>query len=243
MACALCLGSGELQQSHIIPEFHYSALYDERHRYNVLSTTARQKDRIEQKGQRERLLCRECELRFSKLERYASLVFKGGAPGMEGSRAGNVVSVTGLDYAIFKLFLLSVIWRMGAARGSYFEKVDLGSHYERLRSMLLAGDPGPFDLYPCIFFGITMDPGEVAGVMIQPTKAKSWGHTTYHVVVPGMKLVYFISSHRLGRPASQFLLQEDGSLVFQVRSALELPELNEFMRKFETQGRRAPLGA
>lgn len=105
MTCALCLRDNELQQSHIIPEFLYGAMYDDKHRFNVLTILPGEKDRIAQKGLREQLLCRGCELAISRLERYASLVIKGGALGVDGNRQGDVVSVTGIDYAKFNSFL------------------------------------------------------------------------------------------------------------------------------------------
>jgi hypothetical protein len=174
MHCSLCLSERPLQESHIIPEFLYGVMYDDKHRYNVLSLAPDLPDRLEQKGARERLLCRECEQRFSKFERYASLVLKGGAPGMDGQRSGDIVSVTGIDYAQFKLFLLSLLWRAGVASGRYFERVALGPHEERLRLMLRNGDPGPFDLYPCILWGLNLQPGETPQLMVQPCKDKVW---------------------------------------------------------------------
>src|SRR3546814_9795758 len=75
--------------------------------------------------------------------------------------------------------------------------------------------------------------------MVQPCKDKVWGHTTYHFVVPGFKLVYFVSNQRLPQKQSQFVLQQDGSLIFQVRSVLELPTVSGFMKKFESEGRSA----
>jgi hypothetical protein len=239
MNCALCLLAKPLQESHIIPEFLYGVMYDEKHRYNVLSLAPERRERIEQKGARERLLCRECEQQFAKLERYASLVLKGGAPGMDGQRNGSIVSVTGIDYAQFKLFLLSLLWRAGVAKGRYFERVTLGPHEERLRAMLHDGDPGSFDLYPCILWGLNLRPDEIPELMVQPCRDKVWGHTTYHFVVPGFKLVYFVSNQRLPWKQSQFVLQYDGSLVFQVRSVLELPSVSGFMQKFESKDCRA----
>jgi hypothetical protein len=243
MHCALCHESKPLQKSHIIPEFMYGPMYDEKHRYSVLTVRPGDRERVEQKGAREKLLCRNCEKHISKFERYASLVIKGGAKGPIGNREGNIVTVTGINYAAFKLFLLLVVWRAGVARDSFFERVDLGPHQERLRVMIKASDPGPFDLYPCILWGLNHEPGEVPGLLIQPCKAKVWGYTTYHFVLPGFKLVFFVSRQRLGKPQSQFILQENGSLIFQVRSHMELPSLHEFMQRFQSQGRRSPLEA
>lgn len=221
----------------------YKAMYDEKHRFNVLTVLDGQKDRIEQKGIREALLCHSCEQKLSKWERYASLVFKGGAPGVHGNKKGDVVSVSGIDYSTFKLFLLSLLWRAGASRDPYFERVQLGPHQERLRDMLNAGDPGQFDQYPCIFFGLNWEPGETPGLMIQPHKGKVWGHTTHTFVLPGFQLTFFVSSQRLRHPHNRFPLQMNGSLQFLVRSPMDLPVLHEFMRKFDQQGRTAPLEA
>lgn len=241
MHCALCLEDRPLQRSHIIPEFMYEPLYDEKHRYNVLTVRLDNRDRIEQKGLREQLLCRNCEKHLSKFERYASLVIKGGAKGINGSRHGNIVSVAGINYAAFKIFLLSIIWRAGVARDPFFEKVDLGPHQERMRAMIKDSNPGPFNLYSCILWGLNHKSGEVPGLMIQPCKDKLWGHTSYHVVLPGFKLDFLISSHHLGKPQNQLVLQENGSLVFEVRSPMDLPSLNDFIDEFDFQARKSPL--
>ncbi len=103
--------------------------------------------------------------------------------------------------------------------------------------MLAAEDPGPYDLYPCILCGVTLEPDKIAELMVQPCRDKVWGHATYHFVLPGLKLVYFVSQQRLPRKQSQFVLQHDGSLVFQVRSVFEMPSVTGFMEKFE-KGRR-----
>lgn len=208
----------------------------------MLGLAPEQRDRLEQQGARERLLCRACEQQFAKLERYASLVFRGGAPGMHGERQGNMVYVSGIDYQKFKLFLLSLLWRAGAAQGRYFRRVTLGPHQERLRQMLHATEPGPHDLYPCIFWGLNFRPNEVPQLMVQPTKDKVWGRTTYHFVLPGFKLVYFVSAERLPPQQSQFVLQVDGSFVFQVRSVMELPTVAAFMQEYDNQSANARRG-
>jgi hypothetical protein len=120
--CALCLQPLELQRSHIIPEFLYESLYDDKHRLQVLSVLPDEPNWREQRGLRERLLCADCEGRLSKWERYASLVLKGGLP-ITYRREGNVVFISGLDYVQFKLFQLSVLWRAGASTLQFFEKV------------------------------------------------------------------------------------------------------------------------
>ena len=78
MNCKLCLKQKDLQKSHLIPEFFYKPLYDEKHRFHVLTTTPEDKNIFEQKGIREKLLCYDCEQYFSQLEDYVRKVFYGG---------------------------------------------------------------------------------------------------------------------------------------------------------------------
>jgi hypothetical protein len=219
----------------------YGAIYDEKHRFNVLTTQPDSRDRIEQSGIREKLLCRECEQSLSKHEHYASLVFKGGVPGMDGGREGSIVWANGIDYPRFKLFLISLLWRAGASKLGFFEHVKLGHHQERLRHMLINNDPGDYDQYACLLWGINSEPNETPGFLLQPTKDKVCGQITFHFVMPGLKLAFFVSKQKLGKPLNQFVLQQDGSLAFQVRSPHELPSLNNFMTKYASQGRRPPL--
>lgn len=60
--CCLCLCKSKLCDSHIIPEFFYKqqGLYDEKHRFHIISTEPLKHPPIAQKGMRERLLCKKC---------------------------------------------------------------------------------------------------------------------------------------------------------------------------------------
>ena len=70
--CALCKANGDLQNSHIIPEFFYKLVYDQQpRRFQVVSAQVSEREYFEQKGLRDRLLCRGCEQRLSKWEHYA----------------------------------------------------------------------------------------------------------------------------------------------------------------------------
>jgi hypothetical protein len=138
MPCALCLQEVELRRSHIIPEFLYETLYDDKHKFQVLSIIPEKPSWHEQKGLRERLLCSACEQRFSVWERYASLVLKGGVP-LSYRTEGSIVHIAGLNYTQFKLFQLSILWRAGVSSLPFYEKVQLGKHAETLRLHLLAG--------------------------------------------------------------------------------------------------------
>ena len=114
-SCALCLESAELRNSHIISEFLYSTIYDEKHRFHVLEAGGKY-PYYEQKGYREPLLCQECETKLSKWETYARAILTGGKP-LKYWREDSITWIRGIDYQRFKLFQLSILWRAGVATG------------------------------------------------------------------------------------------------------------------------------
>ena len=61
MNCALCLREAALCRSHIIPEFLYEPIYDDKHRLKLLSVIPEQPTTYKQKGIWEKLLCEACE--------------------------------------------------------------------------------------------------------------------------------------------------------------------------------------
>ncbi len=59
------------------------------------------------------------------------------------------------DYATFKLFHLSVLFRASVSSLSTFQEVNLGAlHEERIRQMLLNEDPGKDWEYPILGFAV-----------------------------------------------------------------------------------------
>ena len=102
--CKLCLEKKPLVESHIISEFKYTPLYDNLHRYYTISSNPdHKKTRTSQKGLREKLLCKDCEILRSKYERYVSLVMNGGIElGYLDFPGG--FRITGIEYNKFKLY-------------------------------------------------------------------------------------------------------------------------------------------
>lgn len=228
--CKLCHEERELSDSHVIPEFLYSALYDEDHKYYVVSNVHGKSARALQKGLRERLLCAQCESKLSRWETYAAnAVYNKNRARCE--KIDDTIYVDGLDYAQFKLFLLSLIWRAGVSSLRVFQQTDLGPHEERLRQMLLAGDPGPFDRYGCLVFAITLEGKPMAGTIYGPQPCSVDGHRCYRLLVRAFLFIFFVSSHRPGEIAVSQFLSEDGRLRIPVKKLEDVAFLDSMCRE------------
>jgi hypothetical protein len=231
--CALCLNDvPKLCRSHIIPEFFYKKIYDDKNRFQVFSH--RQNGPIlppQQKGLRQRLLCSDCENVLSGWERYSKHVLFGGVE-LGFRDAGDHMEYVGLDYAKYKLFQLSMLWRMGVASGPGFDNVQLGPrHSERLRSMLLAQDPGEPYEYGCWMAAISSEMNPLSQVILAPTSTprKVLGHSCYRSVLGGMFWCYFVSSHMRQFNQPQMFLSKEGHLRVWKEGSIARRFIEEFI--------------
>jgi hypothetical protein len=101
--CKLCLQVRRLQNSHIIPEFQYRPLYDEKHRFTTLSSDPETPERFIQKGIREQLLCFDCEQKLSAWENYAAKVYFGDDSKLV-KKVPEGMLLGGVQYREFRLF-------------------------------------------------------------------------------------------------------------------------------------------
>lgn len=236
MNCALCLRQNALQSSHIIPEFLYKSLYDDKHRFHVLSVIPDQANLVKQKGLREPLLCADCEQKLSAWERYASLALKGGVE-LTYRREGNIVFIGGLDYKSFRLFQLSVLWRSSVSSLKFFEKVKLGPHEEVIRQLLLTEDPGPSKKYGCLMFGVRHRDAAFTQLIMQPGRTRVHGQQAYRFMFGGFIWAYVVSSQEFPAPHNQALLQPNGDALFLIQEAAAIEHLADFSKELLRIGR------
>ena len=236
MKCALCLKPAELQRSHVIPEFLFATLYDDIHRFHVISTNENEKSKYQQKGPREPLLCSKCEEQFSRYERYASLALNGGTKlGFSVDGAGTFIS--GLDYKLFKLFQMSILWRAGVAKHDFFKLVSLGPHEEFLRRLLIDENPGPSLKYGCVMCGIVHEGAMQRDLVMQPERVRFSGLNGYRFVFAGLAWIYVVASHKSENNIERAFLTEAGETVILMKQLKDFGDLVQMGRSLQAQGK------
>lgn len=231
--CALCCEERKLCNSHIVPEFLYTQLYDDKHRVAVLGKDF-DRTKYEQKGLREYLLCSSCESYLSKYEKYASQLMKG-EEGERQRQAPRLYSIENIDYQTFRLFGLSLLWRASIADSVFFEKVSLGSHQEIIRQMILRGDAGPQDKYGFFLGRIVSSELHPEALMMQPTISRFEGHRCYRFVFGGFVWVFVVSSHGLSDVAQACLISKEGKMLVVEH---QLRDIKFMMRGITAIGKR-----
>ena len=212
MNCHLCNKDKDLRKSHILPEFVYKTLYDDKHKFHVLSNSENRLKPKEQKGIRERLLCDACEQKLSINEKYTSEALLGGVPIMVRD-VDNLIEISELNYKKFKLFQLSILWRASIASHKIFSDVGLGKHEDILRDMVLNEIPGKQMDYPCLILGLNSEEDMHRNIIDQPRKLKHEGHTIYRFIFCGLLWLFFVSSHSFPRFLKEVVLSESGKIL------------------------------
>jgi len=163
-----------------------------------------------QKGIREHLLCSDCEQRIGKYEKYFCRVWYE-KPLVPAHFAERLNWVSGLDYAKFKLFHLSVLWRMSVSSLDEFKAASLGSHSERIRQMLLTDNAGTQNDYSLWASAIVDDGNNLLHIVAPPRLSRYEGQRVCYSAYAGCQWHFFVSND-----SSRFLkgccLKTDGTL-------------------------------
>ncbi len=236
MTCKLCQKERELKKSHIIPEFIYSSLYDEKHRFHEISDDVKKKNKMPQKGIREKLLCSECEQHLSRYERYASLVLNGGFS-LTVRNEGRLVHLGNIDYQKFKLFALSILWRAGVSDLSVFSQVKLGPHEEKLRIMILNDNPGTEHQYPFILSPIVHENEVQEALIVAPTWTRLENHYAYRFVFGGIAWVFVVSGHKAPKVVIDTSLNNQGELTMLPWELSDLRFITDMAQELAQQGK------
>lgn len=233
--CRLCRKTDKLRHSHIIPEFFYKPLYDGDHKIKVLSTDGARKSPI-QKGLREYLLCDECEQRFCQYERYVNNLIYHGAP-PKATQSATVLIIHNVDYARFKLFVMSLLWRMGVAQHEMFAAVALGEHEEKLRLALLTENPlAPMD-YPFFVQAVYLGGKFMGDFTAQAGVVATPNQPIFRVLIAGFLFVLHLVPIGMLLDMQDILLRREGDLFIQRQDAENLPKLKEFFLKVGQVGK------
>jgi hypothetical protein len=222
--CPMCESFGPLCNSHIIPEFCYKGMYDDKGRAFAIDTVDIDTDKYIQSGLKEYMLCPTCEGILAKNEKVFSeeWLVQNRPREMEGRVRGQL---EGLAYANHKLFHLGVLFKSHFSTLPNFAEVCLPEiHVKRLRNILW-NDCAPDSLhYPVLCIGLELG-GRVEKDLVGPAHRTYYeGHWAYHFTFAGGQWIYFISSHGL-QELFKNRLKEDGTVSFVVMGHMAMKKL------------------
>jgi hypothetical protein len=121
---------------------------------------------------------------------------------------------SGVDYALFKLFQMSVLWRAGVASYEFFSQVVLGRHEKILRNMLRNEDPGKWYQYACAMMMPILGSTDTVDLIRSPDRLDCDHHLCFRFLMGGFVWFYVVSDQPSEHALAGLALQEDGRLTF-----------------------------
>jgi hypothetical protein len=217
--CKLCGENSELQNSHIIPEFFYDLIYDENpRRFRSVPADPSEKIKYEQQGICEHLFCKDCDnRRLGQWEDYVKRAFIDGKI-VDGKRPQAVkmrecVVLQNLDYKKFKLFLLSLLWRMSIAKHDFFANVNLGQQHEgKIHKALLDEDPLRPEEYPCTFEFLTLGGKHYQDLILKPYCLRGT-FRVYLAIISGIRFSFFVGGCAAPEPFVSMAINQQNELI------------------------------
>lgn len=211
--CRLCHQPAPLRNSHIVTEALYEALYNDKGHLMAISGLGNKGWKPLQQGLKERLFCEVCEQRFNEQFEKPFIQWWRDQSGPENWSDGERRLIH-VEYAPFKLFHLSVLYRADASSLPTYREVSLGAHHrERIRQMLLNRDPGLASDYTIRAFAVIDKASRQRFPMItQPVRVRVQGHSFYGMMYAGAEWWTRVSSHKESE-VDPDALASDGTLV------------------------------
>jgi hypothetical protein len=181
-------------------------------------------------GLQQKLFCGGCELKLSRWEKYAREVLYGNVPGPDIKKRdlGRIVSAelgvepstvkafrdlreVAVDYKLFKLFELSLIWRAGLENMRWGKKVNLGHYQEDLRLHLLNEDAVSEDFVPALLIDPRHEIFDFEKMGTSVSLLDNRPCHIYEMALGGYAWRFFVGKN-LPAIYSEFFLKETGHL-------------------------------
>lgn len=239
--CKLCRKNKKLCKSHIIPEFFYENIYDKDPRkfWYLKTDNIKSEKKIEQKGLRELLLCKECEVKFSKYEKYAAEIIyaknlKSNVILKDKTKSSDmtIYRFQGYDYFKFKQFLMSILWRLAISK-KYFDIVNLDDkNKERIRESLDIENELPANENIC-FVQLIMqsDDTPFCSTIIGPYNTEYKDRKVVNILIDGFLFSFIIGKIQLDNDVIDHVLNNKGEMSIASRYVNDDQHLMDAVRK------------
>lgn len=214
--CKLCLKEDVdlLTKSHIIPSFLFSDMKDFKNNSFIQLTPEKyiagrnqHIKKIHDSFHESNILCKNCDnVILKKYEDYLKLTLHSTkkpnysrpicVKKISEDRGFNVLYIENVNYKLYKLGFLSILWRASISNLSFFKIVDLGVHSELIRKILFEDiEPKESD-YP-FFTSFLNRKNDTNQIILPIIKFQMEKYTNYRFIINGLDIIFIVGGIEL----------------------------------------------
>ena len=224
--CPLCLNRVEKlhKRSHLLPEWMYKDVYDERHKL-VNVDFKNEYVKKEQKGIHDEIICPTCESESQQYDRYASLILTKRSPTSieyssitriqnERVHNGELCKYShwkNINFHKFQKFVYICILRTHFSNSKNGKPLLIEKHFQKIRNLYLSNQSNDDKSYPIITLNYLNNNG-FEDIVLLPFANKKYGHFTIELAGCGYNFEVYVSSHRNPKFVNSLRLMENGSM-------------------------------
>jgi len=228
--CKLCRQSKPLIKAHVLSDLLYDGLFAEGHwlaRVRFLKGTEQIVSTLPNGDYDRNILCNNCDgTILGQFETYASKIIRNEIEKAEPKNAGDFgkyISIPGVDYIKFKLFLLTQVWRASISKRPFFNNFNLGEHENIIREMIIKRDPGDETVYRTSIFKLSESNTGPTRIVAPPRTFGERGNFQAIIIVNKFLFIYNLNSEpnpqadfmtiKINNTLNIVLLDGDSSLI------------------------------
>ena len=162
------------------------------------------------------ILCEECERLFTPFDTHGFEVIMDALESKQiykdrfGKECAYIAQKA--DYQLFKLFILSVLWRASVSSHFFFTHIKLGAHEERIRKMIQSKDAGMDDDYSILCFHLLGQ--HYSRTILPPYRHKIEGINYCRFYLPDMMFLIKVDSRPSPQVARVISIKPNAPLYF-----------------------------
>jgi hypothetical protein len=223
--CRLCLQGKKLIKAHIVPEGFFRPLWSgnlapEMH----TNSPGKYPKRIPIGVYDSTILCEECGQKMAPWDNYAQeVLLHRFSEARKILLQGRTVArrIENFDYRRLKLFFISLLWRSSVSKRDEYNRISLGPFEDRLKDMILAGEPGGSQDFAVILARFE-DPELTA--MLDPHPEKFDSVSFCRFCMTGFLAYIKVDQRPAPTFLADFFLRENAPLIILARSPRNSPD-------------------
>ena len=185
---------------------------------NVLNS-GEEKIGTAQDGWKQFLLCHECEQFLNREYEKPFETYWYDTPAIASDLSeGDIIRLSNIDYTRFKLFFLSVLWRMSISTLEELKNISLGPYAERFRKMILEKNAGPDTAFAFTGLVVLGPDGNIFDeIAMTPSRERHYPDRTtiIFMMLGGCEWLFVVNDSMPSQMKNNFLpnaLKENGSM-------------------------------
>ncbi len=235
MICKGCNTDRKLVRSHIIPESFFRDLRGDEDTLKLVPT---EKGKFVKRSPigvyDEEILCSECEKIFQEVDDYAAKKLLQEKNFEEIKDNGELIGykINDLDVALFKRFVISVLWRASISSKEFYRNINLGKIEDQAKQLIWrksAGHPHEFSFV----LGKFIDTGTISKSIFDPHPEVWFGRRYYRFYMGGFVLYVKADSQLTPREWAHFIPTDNSLIVISRGNIINSTEFSIFMKRIK----------